>query len=169
MKIGILSDTHNNLANLAAALELFEREGVRTLIHCGDFTGVEVARKMAGFQVISVFGNGDFASGEIREELMQQNIDNYAGLVFSGRIGEARVAVTHGHLPGRVEELVHSGGYDYVFQGHSYHHKEERFGITRLINPGALGGMHREERRVCLLDLSTGKTNFIKIKTGSPA
>jgi uncharacterized protein len=163
MKIGILSDTHNNLASLAIALELFEREGIHTLIHCGDFTGIEVARKMAGFQVISTFGNGDFASGEIREELMSQSLDNYSGLVFSGKIGEARIAITHGHIPGRVEELVHSGDYDYVFQGHSHSHKDQRFGITRLINPGALGGMHREERRVCLLDLSTGKADFVKI------
>ncbi len=73
--------------------------------------------------------------------------------------------MTHGHLPGKVEELVHLGGYDYVFKGHSHIHKDERFGMTRLINPGALGGMHREEYRVCLLDLSSGKADFIKIQT----
>jgi uncharacterized protein len=164
MLIGILSDTHNSLANLADALAVFEREGVSTLIHCGDFTGVEVAKKLAGFRVIAVFGNGDYASGEIREELLHQDPENYAGLVFSGRIGEVRIAATHGHLPGKLEELVHSGGYDYVFKGHSHTHKEERFGITRVINPGALGGMHREERRVCIVDLTSGKTNFIKIQ-----
>ncbi|MBE0696034.1 MAG: YfcE family phosphodiesterase [Anaerolineaceae bacterium] len=164
MLIGILSDTHNNLANLATALALFEREGVSTLVHCGDFTNVEIASKMAGFQVIGVFGNGDFASGEIREVLLRQNPENYAGLEFSGRIGDARIAVTHGHIPGRIEELVHAGGYDYVFKGHSHSHKDERFGMTRLINPGALGGMHREERRVCLLDTYSGKANFIKIQ-----
>jgi putative phosphoesterase len=163
LKIGILSDTHNNLANLALALDLFEREGIDTLIHCGDFTGVEVAEKLAQFRVICVFGNGDFASGEIREVLMRQNVENYAGLVYSGNIGGARIAATHGHLPGRVEELVHSGEYDYVFKGHSHQHQDERFGFTRLINPGTLGGMRREERRVCLLDLDSGKADFRKI------
>jgi uncharacterized protein len=164
MLIGVLSDTHNQLANLAVALALFEHEGVSTLIHCGDFTGSEVARKMVGFRVIGIFGNGDYESGEIREELLRQNPENYAGLVFSGRIGEARIAATHGHLPGRVEELVHAGNYDYVFKGHSHTHKDERFGFTRLINPGALGGMQREERRVCLVDLTSGKANFVKIQ-----
>jgi len=164
MVIGILSDTHNNLANLAAALELFEREGVQTIIHCGDFTGIEIARKMEGFRIISAFGNGDYASGEIREELIRQNTENYAGLEYSGRIDETRIAVTHGHLPGQVAELVHSGEYDFVFQGHSHLHKEERIGCTRRINPGALGGLYREEPRVCLLDLASGKANFVKIK-----
>jgi uncharacterized protein len=163
MKLGILSDTHNNLANLQVALEQFEQEGIQTLIHCGDLTGVEVARRLAGYQVICVLGNGDIASGEIRSELLAQNPHNYVGLVYTGRIGNARVAATHGHLPGRVEELVHSGQYDYVFNGHSHQHKEELVGFTRLINPGALGGLHRDERHICLLDLDSGRARFVKI------
>jgi uncharacterized protein len=164
MIIGILSDTHNHFSNLENALAVFKREGVTTLVHCGDFTSSETARMLAGFQVIGIFGNGDIESGEIREELLRQNPENYAGLVYSGRIGEARIAATHGHLSGKVEELVHSGGYDFVFKGHSHTHKDERFGHTRLINPGALGGMQREERRICLLDLTSGKADFIKIQ-----
>ncbi len=163
MKLGILSDTHNSLTGLTLALALFEGEGIDTLIHCGDLTGIEVAQKMAQFRVICVFGNGDFASGEIREELMRQNPENYAGLVYSGNIAGARIAATHGHLPGRVEELARSGGYDYVFRGHSHVHRDERFGFTRVINPGALGGMRREDRQVCLLDLESGKVEFRKI------
>lgn len=163
MQIGILSDTHNHIANLKIALALFEQEGVTTLIHCGDLTGVEVARMMAGFRVICVFGNGDLASGEIRQVLLAQNPESSAGLVFSGRIEGMRIGATHGHLPGRVEELVHSGQHDYVFTGHSHQHRDERVGFTRLINPGALGGLRREDRQVCLLDLDTGQAKFIKI------
>lgn len=163
MKIGILSDTHNNLPNLQAALDRFRQQGIDTLIHCGDLTGVEVAQKMDGFRVICVFGNGDFASGEIRHMLLAQNPNNYAGLVYKGEIDGVRIAATHGHLPGAVEELRHSGEFDYVFSGHSHQHKEEQTGVTRMINPGALGGLHREARHVCLLDLNTGEAAFIKI------
>lgn len=163
MKIGILSDTHNNLANLDSALMLFEQQGISTLVHCGDFTGVEVAKKLAPFQVICTFGNGDFVTGEIRQELMHQRPDNYAGMVFAGQIENTRIAVTHGHLPGKMEELIHSGKYEYVFVGHSHQHRDEKYAATRLINPGALGGMHREERRICILDLSSGKAEFVKI------
>jgi len=164
MKIGILSDTHNNLRGLQTALAFFKRKRIGTLIHCGDLTGVEVAQKLAGFRVICVFGNGDIASGLIRETLLAQNPDSSAGLVFSGRIGGVRIGATHGHLPGRLEELVRSGEYDFVFTGHSHQHKEERFGFTRLINPGALGGLRPESRHVCALDLKTGRAEFIKIQ-----
>jgi putative phosphoesterase len=163
MKIGVLSDTHNNLQNLRAALEVFGREGLDTIIHCGDLTEVEIARAIQGFRVICVLGNGDIASGEIRAALLAHNPENTVGMVYTGRIGEARIAATHGHLPGSVDELVRSGEYDYVFKGHSHQHKDERIGFTRLINPGALGGLHREDRQVCIVDLETGKVVFHRI------
>lgn len=163
MKIGILSDTHNNLKNLLAALEQFHKQGIDTLIHCGDLTIVEIAQALEGFRVICAFGNGDIASGDIRQALLAQNPENYAGLVYKGRIGGARLAVTHGHMPSLLEELLHSGEHDYVFKGHSHRHKDETVGFTRLINPGALGGLHVEPRQVCVLDLDTGKANFIVI------
>lgn len=163
MKIGILSDTHNHRINLLTALEQFRQHEIDTLIHCGDMTDPELAPEMAGFRVICAFGNGDIASGEIRQALLAMNPENYAGLVYKGRIGGARIAVTHGHMPSLLNELLRSGENDYVFKGHSHQWKDERIGATRLINPGALGGLHREPRQVCVLDLDSGKANFIKI------
>lgn len=164
MLIGILSDTHNNLKNLNLALGIFQSRGIQTLIHCGDLTGVEVAQAMDGFQVICVLGNGDTASGEVRATLLAQNPENYVGLQYTGRIDDTRIAATHGHLPGLVDELTHSGQYDYVFKGHSHQHQDARIGFTRLINPGALGGLHREARQICILDLNSGKAEFILVE-----
>ena len=167
MKLGILSHTHNNIGNLQKALDLFEKQEVDTVIHCGDLTRVEVAFHLAGWagqagckRVICAFGNGDIASGEMRSILLAQNPENYAGLVFTGEVDGVKIAAAHGHQPGVLEELVRSGQYSYVFKGHSHTHKEERIGPTRLINPGALGGMHREPRQVCVLDLESGKAKF---------
>ncbi|HEX9019279.1 MAG TPA: metallophosphoesterase family protein [Anaerolineaceae bacterium] len=162
MKIGIISDTHNNLKNLEIALRHFRDNGITTVIHCGDLTEVETAQALQGFQVLCALGNGDILSGEIRQALLAQRPDNYVGLVYRGEIGGARVAVTHGHIPGMVEELARSGQFDYVFKGHSHQHKDERIGFTRLINPGALGGLHREPRHYCLLDLDTGIPQFLQ-------
>jgi uncharacterized protein len=118
---------------------------------------------MQDFRVICVLGNVDTATGEIRAALLEMNPENYAGMVYKGRIGSARIAATHGHLPGAVDELVHSGEYDYVFKGHSHQHQDETFGYTHLINPGALGGLHREERQVCIVDLDAAKVIFHRI------
>lgn len=167
MKLGILSDTHNNLPYLQKALEWFEKQQVQALIHCGDLTSVEVAFHLAGWagqagepRILCVFGNGDVSSGEIRSVLTAQNLENYAGMAYTGEIAGVPIAAAHGHVPGTLEELLRSGKYRYVFKGHSHRHQDEQVGATRLINPGSLGGMHPEPRQVCLLDLETGKVTF---------
>lgn len=165
MKIGILSDTHNNQKNLLAALDQFRANGIHTLIHCGDMTSPETARALEGFKVICVLGNGDVASGEIRKVLLEQDPENYCGMVFKGRIGGSRIAAAHGHIPGIVDELVHSGEHDYVFTGHSHRHEDRKHNFTRLINPGALGGLHPEDRGVYILDLDSGKAVFLRIES----
>lgn len=161
MKIGILSDTHNNLPRLHQVLQQLRGAQVDTLIHCGDFTEVEAAQMLTGFRVLAAFGNGDVASGEIRAALISNNPASEAGLQVTARLDGARIAVTHGHLPGLVDELTHSGQYDYVFRGHSHRRLDERVNITRVINPGALGGLHPQERSFCLLDLQSGQAEFI--------
>lgn len=164
MKIAILSDTHNNTANLQKALDYLNRENISTVFHCGDLTDPDTARLFVNFRVIYCYGNGDEASGQIQALLLAQHPFAYAGLVFTGEVGGVSIAATHGHLPGKVDELVRSGKYRYVFRGHSHLHQDDAIGPTRLINPGALGGLKREPRQFCLLDLVTGKANFIPIE-----
>ncbi len=164
MLLGILSDTHNNLANLRAALAILRHEQVDTLIHCGDITDVETALQLAEFRVICTFGNGDWNASEIQRNLLYFRPDHVFGLSFEGVLGGVRIAATHGHLIGILENLVQSGQYAYVFHGHSHRHKDEQIGATRVINPGALGGLKPEPRGFAILDLNSGKLNFKKIE-----
>jgi len=163
MKLGVLSDTHNNLTNLEAALTFFRREGVETIIHCGDLTAPETASSMRGFRVIHTAGNGDYANGQIRQVLVDLDPQNFSGMVFSGEIAGVSIAATHGHLPGKAAELARSGEYRYVFSGHSHRRMEEQVGATRMVNPGALGGLKVEERSIFLLDLVSGEGRFIRL------
>ena len=59
MNIGILSDTHNLVANTLAALEIFRREGVTRLFHCGDITSEATLALFKGWDMTFVWGNGD--------------------------------------------------------------------------------------------------------------
>ena len=59
MKIGIISDTHDNLRNLEAALELLRAEGVTKVLHCGDVCGPGIIQTLAGFDVWVAQGNMD--------------------------------------------------------------------------------------------------------------
>ena len=162
-RFGLLSDTHNNVTNLNKALAVFRQEGIRLLIHCGDMTDLSVVEALNDFQLIYVFGNVDGRPESIRRRLLAFNQDNFAGPAYMGSLGTARIAVTHGHWPGRVNELARSDQYDYIFHGHTHRRRDELIGQTRVINPGALGGKHYESRSVAILNILTGQLQFIDI------
>ncbi len=163
MKIAVISDTHDQVDHMLAALNVLRQENVDTLIHCGDLTSPETAAHLQGFRVIHVIGNGDIASGEIRRVLLSLNPQNYSGMVFTGQFDGARIAVTHGHLSEKPEDLARSGQHDYVFCGHSHQQRNELLGFTRIINPGALGRPRSGLRSFYLLDLVEGAGRFVTL------
>jgi len=164
MRIGILSDTHNHVGNLLAALRIFREEGVRHLIHCGDMANVFTAQQISGFDVIYVNGNSDESAEAINHAVWTLNpMNETPGGQFSGKLGGVGVAATHGHMPQRLEKLIKDKSNAYVFHGHTHRRRDELVGKTRVINPGALGGAHYEPRTVCVLDLETGDNQFIAV------
>lgn len=160
MILGVLSDTHNHRTNLQKALHIFRKAGVETVLHCGDVTEVDIALQLVEFRVICTFGNNDWNAGEIRKNLLYFNRENYAGMSFQGEIGGVKIGAAHGHLPDVWENMAHSGEFAYVFHGHTHRCRSEQMGITRVINPGALGGSHFESRSCVTLDLDLGTIDF---------
>ena len=61
MRIGIVSDTHNNLKNVAKIVELFNSARVDRVIHTGDVTQAKTIHAFAGLEapLWGVFGNND--------------------------------------------------------------------------------------------------------------
>ncbi|MDX1413796.1 MAG: YfcE family phosphodiesterase [Candidatus Promineifilaceae bacterium] len=164
MRIGVLSDTHNHIGNLLKALRFFREEGIEKLIHCGDMVNVTTAKQMAGFDVIYVNGNMDDSAAAVNDALWFLNPDNEtAGDIFTGKIDGVSIAATHGHVPGKLDQLIRSGRYDYIFCGHTHRRRDERIKKTRVINPGALGGARYEPRTVCVIDLQSHEVNTVKI------
>ena len=163
MLIGILSDSHDNVANLRRALALFRQQGVTLLFHCGDMTSVATARELDGFQVHYVTGNMDLHPVQLRQALLRLHPDSSAAQSYAGTLANRRIAALHGHEYGKLAEFVENGRFDYVFHGHTHRRRDEIIGQTRVINPGALGGARHEPRSVCLLDLTSGAAQFLTI------
>jgi hypothetical protein len=163
MRIGLISDTHDDTKNLKAALRRLQREGLQHLIHCGDMTSSGTAELLEGWPVIYVEGNMDREAGLVRQTLLQLGPENFVGVSFEGTIGPSRVAVTHGHLEDEVKRLLGADEFDYLLVGHTHRRRDERIGRTRVINPGALGGLQFESRSFGWLDLETGELTIIKL------
>jgi uncharacterized protein len=163
MQVGIVSDTHDNVAAIERATERFHEEGVGTLIHCGDFIAPPVLPFFERFTLHGVLGNSD---GEVEglesgfEAIDGELHGRFAELEFGGR----RFAVLHGESLEEVEGHAESGEYDYVCYGH--HHERERREVdgTVVINPGAqFPTVPEEHRTVAIVDTETDEVRFLEI------
>jgi len=155
MKIGILSDTHNDSAATVRALHIFRQRGVRTLFHCGDLTTAEMIPFFAGLTVYFVRGNMDrHAVQALKAAIAAQSGAHWLGKGDLVELAGKLVAITHGDREDVFETLLLTEP-DYLFHGHTHRRRDERVGSTRVINPGALGGNLKETRSICILDLAT--------------
>src|SRR3954471_22782613 len=69
MRIGILSDTHDQVARTARAVALLIAEGAEALFHCGDLTGPGVVSACGRLPSYFVLGNNDFEEDLLRREM----------------------------------------------------------------------------------------------------
>jgi putative phosphoesterase len=160
MHLGILSDTHDQVARTARAVATLIDHGAEALIHCGDLTGPFIVHACAaGPPCWFVFGNCDDDEPALRAaiEATGGTCLGYGGIVeLAGR----RIAVTHGDRPEVVRQLIAERP-DYLLSGHSHRMGDHREGSLRRINPGAL---YRASRwTVALLDLAADELRFLEI------
>ncbi len=159
MRIGILSDTHDQVERTSRAVRRLADEGAEALIHCGDLTSPEVVYECALLPTHFVFGNNDYDHAGLRRAM------TVIGAVCLGRSGQIelggkRIAVAHGDSTRDIERLA-AAAPDYLCFGHSHAPADEREGPTRWINPGAL---HRATIwTVALLDLETDHLRLLTI------
>lgn len=159
MKIGILSDTHDNVPMTLKALETFKAEGVERLLHCGDLTSESIIALFEGWQVTFADGNMDLNTPSLdaaARAIGMQPLRTLFNLTLDG----FSVALTHGHM--NLSGLINAQTYRYVLHGHTHARRDTTIGKTRVINPGALGGRKMQTRSVAVLDLATDQLTFIE-------
>lgn len=161
MKIGVLSDTHDHLSNITTVLAACRERRIETLIHCGDLTSLEMVSHFEGFRVIYTTGNMDFATGTIQKRFKKMRDDNFVGTVFKGQLNGVPIAVTHSHIDNKLHDLVSQQRYKWIFHGHTHQRRDEVIHGTRIVNPGALGGLGKESRSFCIVDLEADDVEFI--------
>jgi putative phosphoesterase len=139
MRIAILSDIHDNVWKLQAALAAVR--GADALICCGDlcspFVVHQLGRGFAG-PIHIVFGNND---GDLfRITANARNYENIRlhGELFRGEFDGQRFAVNH--FDGIARTLAASGEFDVVCYGHDHVFDIARIGRALAINPGAIMG-----------------------------
>ncbi|HEX5892176.1 MAG TPA: metallophosphoesterase [Nitrososphaeraceae archaeon] len=139
MKIGLISDTHDNIQNIRKAISLFSNKNVSFVIHAGDIVSPEAVEAFQGVKLIAVLGNNDLEingltkaldkiGGQLKGEFCEMEHDD---LIF---------AIYHGTNSRKKELLIRSGRYNVVVCGHTHKMQYKKFGRTLVINPGTANG-----------------------------
>jgi uncharacterized protein len=160
VRLGIVSDTHDEIDRTARAVALLRAEGAEGLVHCGDLASPAVVELLAGPPSWFVFGNHDADMiPHLRDRARACGVTclGWSGVVeFVGK----RVAVVHGHLSGDVRAAL-AGRPDYLLSGHSHEPSDAAVGGVRRINPGAL---HRADRfTAAVLDVARDEVRFLEV------
>lgn len=160
MKVGIVSDTHDNLDIVQRAVDHFE-ETADVVVHCGDIVAPFAARPFDSdeFDFYAVRGNND---GEWALQDAVRNVGAYLGEMGELSLGGKRVAIYHGTSSPIVDALVECGNYDYVFHGHTHTRAHEEQDGTVRINPGGIptDSESTEQPAGVILDTETGEVEF---------
>lgn len=155
MRLGIVSDTHGNVANARAAAHLLSELDVDVLLHCGDVGSVDIARIFAPWPTHYVIGNCDVGADLELAAAAQAEGGTWHGLAGSLELAGRRIGFTHGHERRAFQRLTTGGGFDLVCYGHTHEAEDHRIGATLVLNPGAL---HRANpHSFAVVDLSAAE------------
>lgn len=154
MRIGIISDTHDNHRNVRRAIEIFNEQAVECVLHAGDITAPSTASlfaELGGSRFVAVMGNCDADRLSLRSA-----IEAFAGEAHESRFDGSidGKAVYMAHIPQAVKHAIDSQAYDLVVYGHTHHQDIGRVGRTLIVNPGAARNWMGDGGHVLIVELS---------------
>jgi len=138
MKVGIISDTHDQHAILTKAIEVFTEHQVDRILHAGDITSPSSAHALASIdhvRFIGVFGNCDFDKSSLEGVIRGQQGEIHRG-TCKGNISDKKLLMAHD--PRALGDMPITGDYDLIVYGHTHVQDIHRQGKTLIINPGQL-------------------------------
>jgi len=141
MLIAIASDLHDNLANWQILNNYLKKQGINTLLFCGDLCNSESLQTISNDfdgQIYLIAGNAElynFAEAE--------NIKNAKFLGYYGQLEIDHLLIGLIHEPQKQDKLIKDNKQlDFIFYGHTHKPWIDKINNTLIVNPGTLGGVY---------------------------
>ncbi len=158
MKIGVLSDSHDRLPAMNAALDEFRRRGVEAIIHAGDLVAPFAARRLQAWTgpLYVTYGNND---GERKglKGVLNQIQDGPMQVTLAGR----RVLVHHYVDWCAPSDIAWA---DVVVTGHTHEIVNEIRDGKLYLNPGECCGWVSGRCTVAVLDTDRPSAEIVELK-----
>jgi len=160
MRIGVVSDTHNNLKNVAKIVELFNAARVDRVIHTGDVTQAKTIHAFANLTapLWGVFGNNDQERESLDAAIAERGF-RFVEPPLELHWHDRRIVVVHDprDLAGVLRD-----GHDLALHGHTHHHRLERSGSRLIFNPGECAGHLEGYNAVGIVDLASLDAHLLR-------
>jgi putative phosphoesterase len=159
MKIGVMSDSHDNLPKIQAAIECFNKQQVDWVIHAGDIVSPFAAQKLLAVngELVVIFGNNE---GE-RLGLVRVLGDKLHLAPYQIKIGAKTILICH--EPYTLKALIQSQFYDGIIYGHTHTIDIRTEGVVVVINPGECGGWITNRCTIVIWDMATNQIELIEL------
>lgn len=166
MRIAVLSDSHDNVWKMDAALDHLRRADV--VIHCGDLCSPFTLRLLAdglGEKPIHVvWGNND---GD--RLLMSRVAQEHPNIELHGDLAQITLGgmpVGVNHYPELARGLASTGKYRLVCYGHDHTAHYELVADCLLLNPGELMGLNGPST-MAIVETDGGVVTMIDLGPGN--
>ena len=161
MRIGVMSDTHNHLGNVARIVELLNHAGVERVVHTGDITQPKTLEVLARLRapLQAVLGNNDLGERAALERAAARLGIGLAEPPLRLEWAERRLLVLHDP---RELDAAWSAEHDVVLHGHTHRHVLERSDGRLLFNPGECAGHLPGRNAVGVVDLECLEVELLR-------
>tara|TARA_Y100001970_G_scaffold68128_1_gene86809 strand:- start:3193 stop:3684 length:492 start_codon:yes stop_codon:yes gene_type:complete len=153
MKIGVVSDTHNNLKNIEIIIDLFNDEKVPIVIHTGDIANANTLERFSRLnsELIGVYGNNDRNELGLREVAKKNNFQFQEP---PKRLSLVDREIVIFHEPDYIDKFLSENGLiNVVLYGHTHRYENNTKNGVLYFNPGESAGMQKGSNAIGILDL----------------
>lgn len=160
MRIGIVSDTHNNLRNCGRIVELFNDAGVDRVIHTGDITQAKTLEVFGRLNapLYGVFGNNDQERDALEAAIAHHGFEFREPpfeLTWHGR----RIILVHDPLEFEGTLASH---HELALHGHTHLYRHETRNGQVFFNPGECAGHMQGFNAIGVMDLNDLSAELLK-------
>lgn len=151
MRIGVVSDTHNNLKNVHRIVELFNAARVQRVIHTGDITQAKTLEVFARLDapLFGVYGNNDQERPSLKAAAATHGF-HFVDPPLELKWVDQEILVVHDPL--ELDGPLHDG-HNLVLHGHTHLQRVERTASQLIFNPGECAGHMQGYNAIGVVDL----------------
>lgn len=156
MKIGIISDSHDNVPATEQAVEIMKEKGCGFLIHAGDICSPFIAMiiKESGIAHAAVFGNND------GDRVALSKMLDIAPAPRHITIDDLSIIIFHEPF---INDYIDPSCVDVLIYGHTHMQHTQLRSDMLILNPGTLSGVLADGRTFAIYDTKERKVEIIEL------